>query len=475
MMERLLPRHLQIIYGINHYFLDDVNKKYPGDLERLRRMSLVDESGERRVRMAHLSIVGSHSTNGVARLHTELLNTRLVPEFAEMFPERFNSKTNGVTPRRWMLKCNPGLSALINESIGTEWVKDLMQLKRLTPLATDASFREKFAQVKLDNKVKLSNYLKREFGFDLDPTSLFDVQIKRMHEYKRQLLNALHIVLLYHRILENPDIDMVPRTFLFGGKAAPGYVMAKLIIKFINNLSKVINNDPLVGNRLRIYFVPNYGVSLGERLFPAAELSEQISTAGMEASGTGNMKFMMNGALTIGTLDGANVEIMEAVGKDNIFIFGLTADEVEELRPTYNPSDYYKADRETQVVLDMIFAGNFNRDERGIFDALRHVLLDTDHYMHLADFPAYVATQDRVSELYRKPQDWSRKAILNVANSGRFSSDRTIAEYAEEIWHAPAVPISNGWRLGDTIEQARATLEQARSKEEADRAMELGE
>jgi starch phosphorylase len=460
MMERLLPRHLQIIYGINHYFLDDVNKKYPGDFDRLQRMSLVDETGERRVRMAHLSIVGSHSTNGVARLHTELLRSRLVPDFAAMFPERFNNKTNGVTPRRWLLRCNPLLSSLITEGLGSEaWVKDLYLLRRLEPLAADASFNERFRQVKHANKVALADFLNREYGFAVDPATLFDVQIKRMHEYKRQLLNALHIVHLYHTILENPDVPMVPRTFLFGGKAAPGYTMAKLIIKLINNIGRVVNSDPLVRDRLKVYFVPNYGVSLAERIFPAAELSEQISTAGMEASGTGNMKFMMNGALTIGTLDGANVEIMEAVGKENIFIFGLTADEVNELRPTYHPQDYYRADVETRQALDMIFSGNFNRDERGIFDPIRHMLLESDHYLNLADLPSYRETQNRVDELYRDPAAWTRMAITNVAHAGRFSADRTIAEYAEEIWQAQAVSVQgDAFRASDTVEQAKARL-----------------
>ncbi len=456
MMERLLPRHLQIIYGINHYFLDDVARLYPDDYDRLRRMSLVDEHGEKRVRMAHLSIVGTHSTNGVAKIHSELLKKRLVPDFAEMYPDRFNSKTNGVTPRRWLRHCNPALAGLITEVIGEDWISDLGQLSRLKEMADDSAFRDRFREVKQHNKRQLAGYFARELGVQIDPNSMFDVQIKRMHEYKRQLLNALHIVMLYNRLLENPDADVVPRTFIFGGKAAPGYIMAKVIIKLINNIAAVVNRDPVSRDKLNVIFVPNYRVSLAERLFPASNLSEQISTAGMEASGTGNMKFMMNGALTIGTLDGANIEMMDEVGPENIFIFGLSADEVATTRETYNPREVYEANDEIRKALDLIFDGHFNKQEKGIFDPIRQLLMSTDYYLHLADLADYAATQQRVSQLYKQTQEWDRKAILNVACSGHFSSDRTIAEYAREIWHAVPVRVRGSLDMSDTIEQARA-------------------
>lgn len=440
MLERLLPRHLAICYEINYRFLEEVKHRYPGRADLVAAMSLFHEQGEKRLRMAYLSIIGSHSTNGVARLHTELLRARVVPEFADMFPERFNSKTNGVTPRRWLLKCNPSLASLITEAIGEGWVTDLDRLRGLEKFKTDASFIERYRIIKDANKASLANLMNNKWGFLADPKSLFDVQIKRIHEYKRQLLNALHIIVLYRRLLDNPGLDMVPRTFIFSGKAAPGYFMAKLIIKLINNLAQIINRDPLVKGRIKVFFLPNYGVSLAERIIPAADLSEQISTAGKEASGTGNMKLMMNGALTMGTLDGANVEILEEVGDDNIFIFGLTADEVEAQLPTYNPWDVYHQNEEVKGALDMLAGGWFDYHEPGIFAPLRHALLDGgDYYMHLADLPQYATAQSQASDLFRKPADWARKALLNTAAAGKFSSDRTILEYASEIWNAPRV------------------------------------
>ena len=460
MIERLLPRHLQIIYRINQEFLGNVRRCFPGDARRVGRMSLIGEASERCIRMAHLSIVGSHSTNGVARLHTELLRRRVVPDFAEMFPERFNSKTNGVTPRRWLLKCNPDLAALITDTIGEVWVNDLERLRQLEPFAKESAFRQSFHAVKQENKKRLAAYMRAELGFEADPDTLFDVQVKRLHEYKRQLLNALHIVVLYNRLLQDPKRDIVPRTFIFAGKAAPGYYLAKLIIKFISNLGQVINNDPVVDGRLKVFFLPDYGVSLAERIIPAADISEQISTAGKEASGTGNMKLMMNGALTIGTLDGANVEIMEEVGEDNIFIFGLTAEEVAARQPEYDPAWHYDNDPETHAAIDLIAAGAFSPGEPRVFDPLRRTLLeDGDAYLHLADLTSYCQAQQQVADAYRDPEDWSRKAILNVAASGKFSSDRTILEYAREIWQTPPFPIKRSGRLDDTISMARADLQ----------------
>jgi starch phosphorylase len=441
MFERLLPRHMQIVYEINRRFLEKVAAKYPGDEAKLQRMSLIQEGGSRHVRMAYLSIVGSHSTNGVAALHTELLKKDLLPDFYAMFPERFNNKTNGVTPRRWLLKANPGLAHLITESIGNKWITDLSELRKLAPLAEDPLFRKSFRDVKRAAKVTLADYVRAQWGMQINPDSLIDSQVKRLHEYKRQLLNALHIVIQYNRLRKNPSLDMHPRTFLFAAKAAPGYAMAKLIIKFINNLGHVINNDPVSRTKLQVQFLPNYQVSLAEKIIPASDVSEQISLAGMEASGTGNMKFMMNGAITVGTLDGANVEMLEEVGKENIFIFGLTAQQVAESRGYYNPQWHHEHDVETREAIDLISSGHFNKNEGDIFRPILDSLLKRDQYMHLADLTAYAQTHERVERLYCDKESWSRKAILNVAYSGKFSSDRTIQEYAREVWQIKPVPI----------------------------------
>ena len=435
MIGRILPRHLQIIHEINRRFLRIVQAKWPGDGARLGRMSLIEEGAEKRVRMAHLAIVGSHSTNGVSAIHTDLVKTRLVPDFYEMYPQRFNSKTNGVTQRRWLLKANPPLAALITDAIGDGWITSLAGIERLVPLADDAAFRERFMDVKRQAKVALADYLRRKHGWRPDPRSLFDVQVKRLHEYKRQLLNVLGIVVRYNRLRQDPHLDVVPRTYLFAGKAAPAYAMAKLIIKLVSSVGAVVNHDPAVAGRIMVFFVPDYRVSLAERLIPAADVSEQISLAGTEASGTGNMKFMLNGALTVGTLDGANVEMLEEVGQDNIFIFGLTADQVAAHAPFHDPRACLEQDQEIREALNLIAGGHFNFEEPGIFDPIREALIDRgDPYLHLADLRSYLDTHDRVDALYRRPQEWARKAVLNVAHSGKFSSDRTIAEYAREIW-----------------------------------------
>jgi len=462
MIERLLPRHLQIIYEINHRFLGDVASRYPGDVDRLRRMSIIEEEPIRQVRMAHLCIVGSHSTNGVAALHTELLKRKVVPDFYEFFPDRFNSKTNGITQRRWLLKANPLLAALITEAIGEDWITDLSQLKRLAPLAEDGSFRERFRRVKYQAKIALGDFMRASYGWWADPDTIFDVHVKRIHEYKRQLLNALHIIVLYNRIRANPNVDIFPRTFIFAGKAAPGYHMAKLIIRLVNAIADVVNNDPVVANRLKVFFLPNYRVSLAEKIIPAADVSEQISTAGTEASGTGNMKFMLNGALTLGTLDGANIEIAEEVGRENVFIFGLTAEEVAELAPSYDPWERYAKDPETREALDLLFSGHFSGGDKGVFEPIRSALLERgDKYMHLADLPAYAEAQRQVEALYRDREAWTRKAILNVAHSGKFSSDRTISEYAREIWNVKPCPIDTARRRGQTLVQARVDRQSA--------------
>jgi starch phosphorylase len=438
---RLLPRHLEIIYEVNRRFLGDVARRYPGDQARIQRMSLIEEVPERKVRMANLAIVGTHSTNGVAAIHSELLKKKVVKDFAEMFPERFNNKTNGVTPRRWLLMANPELSGLITEAIGDKWVTDLDELQRLKPLADDAAFREKFRKAKRRAKERFASWL-RSTGTVVDPEMLFDCQIKRIHEYKRQLLNILQVVLMYQRLKRAPGQQEPPRTFLFAGKAAPAYVLAKVIIKLINNVATVIDSDPQMKGRLKVLFLPNYSVTLAERLIPAADLSEQISTAGYEASGTGNMKFMMNGALTIGTRDGATIEMAEAAGEENFFLFGLTADQVASSRGWYDPRWHYDNDPEVREALDLIFNDHFSTMEPGIFEPIRQTLLVRgDYYMHLADLRAYEKAQLAAGDLYAHPEDWSRKAILNVASSGRFSSDRTIAQYAAEIWGAKPVPV----------------------------------
>jgi glycogen phosphorylase len=433
--ELLLPRQLEIIFEINRRFLDDVRWRWPHDGDRLVRMSLVEEGDVRKIRMAHLAIVGSHSVNGVAAIHSRLLRTSTVKDFADVFPERFNNKTNGVTPRRWLLLANPGLAHCITEAIGDAWITDLSQLERLAPLADDASFRAAVRIAKRDAKARFAHWLKSTAGVAVDPDSIFDCQVKRIHEYKRQLLNALRMVALYDRLRLDPDLDMAPRTFFFAGKAAPAYRFAKVIVKFINNLAAAIDADPAVRGRIKVVFLPEYGVSLAEGLIPASDVSNQISTAGYEASGTSNMKFMMNGALTIGTRDGATIEMAEAAGEDNFFLFGLTAEEVAGSQAWYRPQWHYENEPETRSVVDLIASDHFCRHEPGIFSQLHDTLISHgDRYMHLADFAAYLAADARLVALYADSEEWWRKAILNVAFSGRFSSDRTIAEYAAEIW-----------------------------------------
>ncbi|CAL1240673.1 glycogen/starch/alpha-glucan phosphorylase [Candidatus Methylocalor cossyra] len=437
LFERLLPRHLQIIYEINRRFLDDVARRLPGDPELIRRVSLIDEGDGKRVRMAHLAIVGSHKVNGVAKLHSELMKSTIFRDFARIFPDRFINITNGITPRRWLYQANRPLAALITEAIGPGWVADLERLSELAPLTEDGEFRRRFRAVKRANKERLANLLRARLNIDVDPDSLFDVQIKRIHEYKRQLLNILQVITRYNRLRDHPSAPCVPRTVILGGKAAPGYRMAKLIIKLINDVAAVVNGDPQLAGRLKVVFVPDYNVSRAMELIPAVELSEQISTAGTEASGTSNMKMTLNGALTIGTLDGANIEIREQVGEDNIFIFGLTADQLDDLRRRgYRPWDYYHGNTELKRALDMIASGYFSPDQPDRFKPLVDSLLaGGDRYAVLADYAAYVECQDAVDRLYGDPDAWTRKAILNVARAGRFSSDRSIREYAELVWN----------------------------------------
>jgi glycogen phosphorylase len=440
--EALLPRQLEIIYEINRRLLDEARVRFPGDEGRIERISLVEENPLRKIRMANLAIVGSHSTNGVAAVHSKLLRTTTVKDLAEMFPERFNNKTNGVTPRRWLLEANPALADAITEAIGETWITDLSQLSKLKPLADDAGLQKAFHESKRGAKIAFANWLKRTSGQVVDPNTIFDCQIKRIHEYKRQLLNALRIIVVYNRLRENPRMEMVPRTFFFAGKAAPAYRLAKVIIKFINNLAGTIDGDPIVRGRMKVVFVPEYNVSLAERLIPASDVSNQISTAGYEASGTSNMKFMMNGALTVGTLDGATIEMAEEAGKENLFLFGLTVEQVQSSQAWYNPHWHYEHEPETRAALDLIFSDYFSQNEPGAFAPLRDTLLTNgDHYMHLADLTSYCQAQDRVSELYANPKEWARKAILNIASSGKFSSDRTIHQYATEIWKVEPCPI----------------------------------
>ena len=437
------PRHLEIIYEINRRFLDDLRRRSPGDEALVSRVSLIEEGAVRKVRMANLAIVGSHSTNGVAAIHSQLLRTTTVKDLAEIFPERFNNKTNGVTPRRWLRLCNTPLARTITEAIGDGWITDLGQLSRLKPLADDPTFRTEFMKAQHECKLQFSNWLKRTSDVTVDPHTMFDSQVKRIHEYKRQLLNALRIIVLYNRIRENPGLDMPPRTFFFAGKAAPAYQLAKLIIKFINNLAGTIDSDPLVKGRLRVLFLPDYRVTLAEHLIPASDVSNQISTAGYEASGTSNMKFMMNGALTIGTRDGATIEMAEAAGEDNFFLFGLTAQQVVDSRSWYNPHWHYAHEPETRAALDLIFSDYFSRNEPGVFAPLRDALLTHgDFYMHLADLKAYLDADAKLCSLYGDPDAWARKSILNVASSGNFSSDRTISQYSSEIWKAAPCPVS---------------------------------
>ncbi len=433
---RVLPRHLEIIFEINRRFLAEVARRYPGDVQRLRRMSLIEEGPLQEVRMAHLAIVGSHAVNGVARLHTHLLRTGIFKDFEEFFPGRFTNKTNGITPRRWLLKCNPGLAGLISSKIGSGWITDLDQLRDLEPLADDRAFQDRWQAVKRENKARLADYIAVSCGVTVDPATLFDVQVKRIHEYKRQLLNILHVIARYLRLRDNPDLAVTPRTVIFGGKAAPSYWKAKLIIKLINSVARVVNNDSRVGGRLRVVFIPNYGVSLAEKIIPAADLSEQISTAGTEASGTGNMKFALNGALTIGTLDGANIEIREEVGAENIFIFGYTAEKAEWLRCHSGPGgrQVYNANPEVRRGGGSLCDGTF-LDDRELFLPLRDGLLaPNDPYLLLLDLEDYLRCQEEVDRAFRDQRTWARKSILNVARMGKFSSDRTVAEYAREIW-----------------------------------------
>jgi starch phosphorylase len=440
--EVLVPRQLEIIYEINRRLLEDVRERFPRDERRVERMSLVEDGAERKIRMANLAIVGSHSTNGVAAVHSKLLRTSTVKDLADLFPERFNNKTNGVTPRRWLLQANPGLASAITEVIGNGWITDLRELSKLKPLANEPSFRDAFLASKAQAKARFANWLKATSGRIVDPQTVFDCQVKRIHEYKRQLLNALRIIVEYNRLRDNPNLDVVPRTYFFAGKAAPAYRLAKLIIKFINNLAETIDSDPVTRGRINIVFLPEYNVSLAEKLIPASDVSNQISTAGFEASGTSNMKFMMNGALTVGTRDGATIEMAEEAGEDNLFLFGLTVEQVENSRGWYNPYWHYENEPETKAALDLICSGHFNRSEPGIFDPLRDMLLKHgDYYMHLADLTSYCQAQDRLGALYSDSGAWAQKAILNIASSGKFSSDRTIAQYAAEIWKAAPCPV----------------------------------
>jgi starch phosphorylase len=445
LFKKLLPRHLEIIYEINAQFLDEIRAKYPGDTARLARMSLIEEGPDRKVRMAHLACVGSHTVNGVAALHTDLVKQELMRDFYELYPEKFQNKTNGITPRRWLLMSNPELSGLITEKIGDRWITHLDDLRKLEAFVDDAAFRDRWRQIKQSNKQRLADHILRSDNVEVDLNSLFDIQIKRIHEYKRQLLSALHIITLYNRIKENPNLDILPRTFIFGGKAAPGYFMAKMVIKLINSVAEMVNHDRDVAGRLRVVFLTNYGVSLGEISYPAADLSEQISTAGKEASGTGNMKFSLNGALTIGTLDGANVEIREEVGAENFFLFGLTAPEVLATRAKgYNPRSYYESNAELRGVIDAIRSGYFSPRDHDLFRVIVDDLLYKDEYMLMADYESYIDCQDRVSAAYRNQDQWVRMSILNVARMGKFSSDRTIEEYCRDIWQVTPTPVDLG-------------------------------
>ncbi len=446
LFRQVLPRHLEIIYEINRRFLEEVRVRFPGDDPRLARLSLIDEGGEKHVRMAHLASVGSHAVNGVAALHSDLLKQTLLRDFCELEPEKFHNVTNGVTPRRWMVLGNPRLAALITEKIGDGWVRYMEnELRRIEPWCDDPVFQNRWRQVKRDNKADLAGLIQERTGIVVDPDSLFDIQVKRLHEYKRQHLNVLHIVTLYNRLKKNPGADIAPRTFIFGGKAAPGYFMAKLIIKLINSVAEVVNEDSDAAGRLRVVFFPDFNVKNSQPIYPAADLSEQISTAGKEASGTGNMKFAMNGALTIGTLDGANVEIREEVEAENFFLFGLAVEEVMQLKTRgYDPRYYYESHAELREAVDRIAAGHFSRGDGKLFKPLVDSLLQHDEYLVLADYPSYVACQDRVSAAYRDPKSWTRMSILNTARSGKFSSDRSIRDYCERIWKVKPVPVLLG-------------------------------
>jgi len=441
LFQSVLPRHLEIVYEINARFLDEVNRRYPADYERMRRLSIIDEAAPRFVRMAHLAVIGSHKVNGVAKLHSELMQKTIFAGFAQMFPDRFINVTNGITVRRWLKQSNVRLSRLLTERLGSAWENDLEEIERLRWAADDPNFRSQFREIKRQNKIALAEEVDRRTGIDVSVDSLFDVQVKRIHEYKRQLLNILYVITRYNRIKAKPDDHWVPRTVMFAGKSAPGYVMAKAIIRLINNVSTTINQDPVTLTKLKCVFLPDYDVSLAQLIMPAADLSEQISTAGMEASGTGNMKLALNGALTIGTLDGANIEIAESVGADNIFIFGLTADQASNTRTNgYRPREIVAANPELAMTLDMIRNGAFSRGDseyaRMIVDRL---VSDGEPFLVLADFAAYAAAQDRVDALYRTPEDWSRRAVLNTVGMGPFSSDRSVREYADKIWNIRSV------------------------------------
>ncbi|SEM69293.1 starch phosphorylase [Syntrophus gentianae] len=441
LFQKMLPRHLEIIFEINRRFLEDVRLTYPGDNERLRRLSLIDETDDRYVRMANLAAVGSHAINGVAALHTELLKETTMRDFYGLFPEKFLNITNGVSPRRWMVLSNPGMSGLISDALGESWICNPQDsISRLEYFADDAAFREAWRKVKQENKRELARLIEERTGIVVNPESLFDIQVKRIHEYKRQHLNALHIITHYIRLKRNPSLDAPPRTVIFGGKAAPGYVMAKLIIKFINAIAEVINSDPDVADRLKVVFFPDFNVKNGQRIYPAADLSEQISMAGKEASGTGNMKFSLNGALTIGTLDGANVEIREEVGPENFFLFGLAAEEVLDLKAQgYNPWASYERNDELREAIDLVRSGFFSRGDRDLFQPLTNELLSRDEYCLLADYPSYIVTQDKVGRAYLVQDQWIRMSILNVARMGKFSSDRSIREYLEKIWRVESL------------------------------------
>lgn len=441
----LLPRHLQIVYEINRRFLEDVKKNYSTDEAVLEKLSIISSGPEKRVRMANLAIVGTFAVNGVAELHTHILKTRIFPDFHKIYPKKFLCVTNGITPRRWIRAANPELSKLITSKIGEEWVKDLSQLKQLEQFVDDAAFRKKWREVKMHNRRLLIDYIKNENNIDVNPDSIFDVQVKRFHEYKRQLLNVLHVITLYNRIKDNPKIKMVPRTVIFGGKAAPAYYAAKMVIKLINSVADVVNNDPDVGDKLKVVFLKNYSVTLAEKIIPASDLSEQISVAGLEASGTGNMKFAANGALTIGTMDGANIEIREEVGEENIFIFGLLAEEVVELKAKgYNPRKYYESNPSLKRVIDMIASNYFNPKEPGIFNDMINGLMNVDYYCVFADYQSYIDTQDRVAQEFLNQEEWTKKSIYNVARIGKFSSDRAVSEYAKKIWNVKPVKLNNG-------------------------------
>ncbi|XP_059096646.1 glycogen phosphorylase-like isoform X1 [Tigriopus californicus] len=435
LLERLLPRHLEIIYTINHNFMAYVAERYNHDQEKMRSLSIVEEEGGKRINMAHLAIVGSHAVNGVARLHSELIKSDLFYNFHQMWPEKFQNKTNGITPRRWLLLCNPALSDLISDKIGEDWIVHLEQLAQLKQYADDPNFQREVMKVKSDNKQKLAQYLEEQTGVKVNPASMFDIQVKRIHEYKRQLLNVLHVMTLYNRIKQNPNAPFVPRTVMIGGKAAPGYYMAKQIIKLFNRVGSVINNDPVVGDKLKIIFLENYRVTYAEKIMPGSDLSEQISTAGTEASGTGNMKFMLNGALTVGTLDGANVEMAEEMGHENIFIFGMTVDEVKSLKSKgYDAKTYYEKNPELKQVIDQLKSGYYSQGNPDEFIDIYNNLMYHDIYLTLADYDSYMESQQKVSDTYKDNAKWAKMAIMNIASSGKFSSDRTIADYGRDIW-----------------------------------------